>query len=104
MSPETSYQTSEENDALSLLRQQAALLLTLAEASAWLDEPAQRLRFSVTQGPRTDTLKKAYQQGRLVAILKGDILVTNREALAVFMSGYVEHGGRAAAKRRKGTK
>lgn len=88
--------THEESEARRKLDALASRFMNLEEASAWLGE--RKKGFGISRPPQPETLKKAYQQGRLIAVLKSRVLFTNEESLRCFMATYVEHGGRAAAK------
>ncbi|HEX2912985.1 MAG TPA: helix-turn-helix domain-containing protein [Chloroflexia bacterium] len=68
------------------LEEVAAGLLTMEEASQWINDHKEE--FKQTRGISTGTLKKACYRGRLKAVLKGNTYLTREKELREYLEEF----------------
>jgi hypothetical protein len=68
------------------LQEVTASLLTLEEASQWIE--SHQAEFGLAKIPNTETLKKAAQFGRLKATLKGRLYLTREQELRDYLQHF----------------
>jgi hypothetical protein len=61
-------------------------LLTLIEASQWIDQ--HKDEFSLLKAPNKDTLKKACHDNRLTAVLKGGLYLTRETEIRTYLKNF----------------